>query len=80
MRRRKPDNVLPPILADRSNPPRPSEQVLHGGRAFDLSPMLVLGREEDGTLYAAATIGTTADLLHLLEEFEHKLLSGAYGG
>ena len=80
MRRRKPDNVLTPILADRSGAPGPSERALHGARVFDLAPMLVLGREEDGTLYAAATIGTTADLLHLLEEFKHKLLSGAYGG
>jgi hypothetical protein len=42
------------------------------------SAVLVLGRMEDDTLYAAASTGDAYQLLWWLETFKHRLLAGEF--
>lgn len=48
--------------------PIPVQKVLNAARSRDLSEVLVLGFETDGTFYAASSSGKISDNLLLLEK------------
>lgn len=56
----------------------PVPRVIGGAAGARLEQVFILGREPGGRLYAAASTGCTGDLLLLIEEWKHKLLSGGY--
>jgi hypothetical protein len=56
----------------------PVEKVLGGTQEAELHEVLVLGRKEDGELYAASSTGDMGKLLLLFEEFKHRVLAGEY--
>lgn len=68
------DVIAIPTLAD-----IPVEKVLEGARSADLCCVLVLGFDEEGELFAAASTGRQATNIHLIELFKHNLLSGNLG-
>ncbi|MDD1627777.1 MAG: hypothetical protein LUQ26_09945 [Methylococcaceae bacterium] len=54
------------------------EGVIEGAKD-KLTSVLVLGYEEDGSLYAAASTADTGHLLLLMERFKFSILNGDYG-
>ena len=60
-----------------TNQPIPPERVLEAARVC--TDVLVLGWNEDGSLYAASSMPDSSELLWLMHTFQHKLLSGDYG-
>lgn len=56
----------------------PAERVLTGAAKAEINPVLVLGYDADGELYAAASTGDQAQIVHLMELFKHRLLAGEF--
>lgn len=56
----------------------PVEQVLTEACKAQIEPVLVLGYDEDGELYAASSTSDEASLVLLMELFKHRLLAGNY--
>lgn len=54
----------------------PVEQVLMSDEALALEDVLILGRNDDGSLYYASSRGDDPWLIAMCEVFKHKLLSG----
>lgn len=63
-----------PTLAD-----VPTENVLEAAKGARLDPVLVLGFDEQGELYARSSTGHEGVMIHLIELFKHRLLAGNYG-
>ena len=56
----------------------PVERVLDEAKKEDFTIVLVLGRKEGGELVPASSTAGTAEVLLMIKEFEHALLSGEY--
>lgn len=56
----------------------PVQAVLDGAAHAGLRQVLLLGRMPNGQLYPASSMGDVGDMLLLVEEWKHKLLSGDY--
>jgi hypothetical protein len=54
----------------------PVDRVLDGAK--DLESVFVLGRDAEGGLVAASSTGDVGEILLMVEEWKHKLLSGGY--
>lgn len=52
----------------------PHEQVLDAAKGIVTGGVIVLGRDSNDEMYAASSIGNTAEMLLLLERFKHRLL------
>ena len=57
--------------------PIPVSRVLHGALEKNLDMVVVLGYEQDGTPYAAASTGDGREILWVVASFQHDLLSGS---
>lgn len=56
----------------------PVDKVLDGAASATLEAVFVLGRDADGTLYAASSVADMGDVLIMIEEWKHELFSGGY--
>lgn len=56
----------------------PVQKVIDGAADARLEQVFILGRHPNGGLYAAASTGCAGDLLLMVEEWKHELLSGRY--
>jgi hypothetical protein len=57
--------------------PIPVSRVLQGALEKNLDMVVVLGYEQDGTPYAAASTGDGREILWVVASFQHDLLSGS---
>lgn len=57
----------------------PVQRVLDGAAEAGLSRVFVIGRTEDGALFAASSSADGRDNLWDMEQFKHRLLSGEFG-
>jgi hypothetical protein len=57
----------------------PVDAVLVGAIKAGLKNVLVLGRDEDGYLYAAASSGKDRKNLEMVDEFKDSLEDGLFG-
>lgn len=55
----------------------PPERVIRGAEQADLKCIIIIGETED-ELYMATSMGRNADVIYLLEQAKHRLLSGDY--
>ena len=57
--------------------PIPVSRVLQGALEKNLDMVVVLGYEQDGTPYAAASTGDGREILWVVASFQHDLLNGS---
>lgn len=62
----------------RGSDPIPVEKVLMSDKALALKEVLILGRNDDGSMYFASSRGDDPWLIAMCEVFKHKLIAGEF--
>lgn len=53
----------------------PPDRVINAAQEYEISPVVVVGKDKDGDLYFAASTSDTAEVLMLLERAKKRLLA-----